>query len=113
MFTMGIYILAQRLGFPFDTIRTIVYCSLIYFGATTMLAIRAWPFGWSVRPSKILVWALAFSLAFTSVVSGFGIFIQALPPIFFAVIFSSAIISFFLIEIVKQFRGVRILLDIE
>ncbi len=113
MFTMGIYILAQRLGFPFDTIRTIVYCSLVYLGATTMLAIRAWPFGLSVRPSKVLVGALLFSLAFTSIVSGFGIFIQALPPIFFAVILSSAVISFFLIEIVKQLRNVRILLGIE
>jgi H+-transporting ATPase len=113
MFTMGIYMLAQRLGFPFDTIRTIVYCSLVYLGATTMLAIRAWPFGWSVRPSNVLVGALLFSLVFTSVVSGFGIFIVALPPMFFMVIISSAIASFFLIEAIKQSHSTRVLLDIE
>ncbi len=111
--TMGIYILAQHMSYPFDTIRTIVYCSLIYLGATTILAIRAWPFGWSVRPSRILIAALLFSLLFTSVVSGLGIFIAAIPPFFFAAITLSAVISFFLIEIIKQFRGLRVLLDIE
>ncbi len=113
MFTMAIYFLAQHSGYSFDTIRTIVYCSLIYLGGTTLLAIRAWPFGWSVPLSKILTGALLFSVAFASIVSGFGIFIQAMPPLFFVFITASAIISFFLIEIVKQFRGVRILLDIE
>ncbi len=112
LFTISIYGLAQYLHYPFDTIRTIVYCSLIYLGGTTLLAIRAWPFGWSVRPSKTLLGALLFSLAFGSVVSGFGLFIVAIPPIFFAVIIFGAIMSFFLIEAIKQSHGVRALLDI-
>ena len=112
LFTISIYGLAQYLHYPFDTIRTIVYCSLIYLGGTTLLAIRAWPFGWSVRPSRTLLGALLFSLAFGSIVSGFGIFIVAMPPIFFVIIIFGAIASFFLIEAIKQSRGVRALLDI-
>jgi H+-transporting ATPase len=112
IFTISIYLLAQYLHYPFETIRTIIYCSLIYLGGTTLLAIRAWPFGWSVHPSKTLLGALLFSLVFTSIVAGFGIFVVAMPPIFFAVIIFSAVISFFLIEAIKQSHGVRALLDI-
>ncbi len=112
-FTIGIYLLAQHLAYPFDTIRSIVYCTLIYLGAATILAIRAWPFGWSIRPGKILIGALLFSLLFTSIVSGFGIFIPAVPPLFLMIIIISAVISFLLIEAVKQARGVRALLDID
>jgi H+-transporting ATPase len=111
-FSIFIYILAEHFHYPFDTVRTIIYCSLIYLGGATLLAIRAWPFGWSVRPSKTLIAALFFSLVFTSIVAGFGIFIVAIPPIFFAVVLSSAVVSFFLIEAVKQSHGVRALLDI-
>jgi H+-transporting ATPase len=111
-FTIAIYILAQYLHYPFTTIRTVMYCSLIYLGGTTLLTIRAWPFGWSVRPSMTLLGALLFSLAFASTVAGFGLFIVALPPIFFVVITLSAIINLFLIEAIKQSHGVRTLLDI-
>jgi len=112
LFTISIYALAQYLHYPFDTVRTIIYCSLIYLGGTTLLAIRAWPFGWSVRPSATLLGALLFSLVFTSIVAGLGIFIIAMPPIFFIIIILSAIVSFFLIEAIKQSYGVRALLDI-
>ncbi len=112
-FTISIYAIAQHFHYPFDTIRTIVYGSLIYLGGTTLLAIRAWPFGWSIRPSKTLLGALLFSLVFASIVAGFGIFITAMPPVFFALIIAGAIVSFFLIESVKQSHGVRALLDIE
>jgi H+-transporting ATPase len=112
IFTMAIYVLAQYLHYPFDTVRTIIYCSLIYLGGATLLAIRAWPFGWSVRPSATLLGALLFSLVFTSTVAGFGLFISAMPPIFFAVIISSAVVSFFLIEAIKQARGVRVWLEV-
>ncbi len=111
-FSIFIYALAQRFHYPFDTIRTIVYGALIYLGGTTLLAIRAWPLGWSVRPSKALVGALIFSLAFTSLIAGFGIFIPAMPPAFLAVIPFSAVVSFFAIEAIKQSHGVRALLDI-
>jgi H+-transporting ATPase len=112
IFTISIYLLAQYLHYPFDTVRTIIYCSLIYLGGTTLLAIRAWPFGWSVRPGTTLLGALLFSLVFTSIVAGLGIFIVAMPPLFFAVIIFSAVVSFFLIEAIKQSHGVRTLLDI-
>jgi H+-transporting ATPase len=112
-FTLSIYFFARHLNYQFDTIRTIIYCSFIYLGGTTMLAIRAWPFGWSVHPSKILFGALIFSLIFASVVAGFGIFISAMPPMFFALLVLCAVLSFFLIEAVKQFSVVRVLLDIE
>ncbi len=111
-FTISLYAIAQHFHYPFDTARTIVYGSLIYLGGTTLLAVRAWPFSWSVRPSKTLLGALLFSLIFTSLVAGFGIFITAMPPIFFALIIGGAIASFFLIEAVKQLRTVRTLLDI-
>jgi H+-transporting ATPase len=112
-FAMAIYFYAQHVGYPFDVVRTIMYCTLIYLGKATLLAIRAWPFGWSVRPSKILVGALAFSLIFTSVIAGFGIFITAMPPIFFVIIIASTVASFFLIQIIKQFHGIHDLLDIK
>ncbi len=112
VFTISIYALAQYLHYPFDTIRTIVYCSLIYLGGATLLAIRAWPFGWSVRPSRTLLIAFLFSLAFTAVVAGFGIFIVAMPPVFFLIIITGALASFFLIEAVKQSRAVRVLLEV-
>lgn len=112
LFTISIYLLAQYLHYPFDTVRTIIYCSLIYLGGTTLLAIRAWPFGWSVRPSATLLGALIFSLVFASIVSLLGIFIVAMPPIFFGIIFVSAVASFFLIEAIKQSHGARALLDI-
>jgi H+-transporting ATPase len=111
-FTISIYLLAHYLHYPFDTMRTIIYCSLIYLGGATLLAIRAWPFGWSVRPSVTLLGALLFSLVFTSIIAGFGIFVVAMPPIFFAVIIFSAVSSFLLIEAIKQSHGVRALLDI-
>ncbi len=111
-FTISLYAIAQRFNYPFDAVRTIVYGSLIYLGGTTLLAVRAWPFGWSVRPSKTLLGALLFSLIFTSLVAGFGIFITAMPTIFFVPIAVGAIASFFLIEAVKQSRTVRALLDI-
>ncbi len=112
VFAMAIYFYAEHLDYSFDVVRTIMYCTLIFLGKATLLAVRAWPYGWSVRPSKILVEALAFSLIFTSIVSGFGIFIAAMPPFFFIIITLCAIASFFLIQIIKQFRSVRALLDI-
>ncbi len=112
LFTISLYAVAQHLHYPFDTIRTIIYGSFIYLGGTTLLAVRAWPFGWSVRPSKTLLGALLFSLIFASLIAGFGIFIAAMPALFFVPIAGGAIVSFFLIEAVKQSRTVRVLLDI-
>ena len=106
-FTMSLYLFAQHDGYPFDVIRTIMYGSLIYLGAATMLAVRAWPFGWSVRPKGILVGALVFSLVFSTAVAGFGIFIQPMPPVFFLLIIGCSIASFFLIESVKQIPLIR------
>ncbi|MDE1941141.1 MAG: HAD-IC family P-type ATPase, partial [Patescibacteria group bacterium] len=107
VFTMWLYLLASREGYQFDTIRTVMYVSLIYLGEATLLAIRAWPYSWSVRPKGILVVALAFSLAFSSLVAGFGIFIQPLPASIFPLIIGSAIASFFLIEAVKRIPFVQ------
>lgn len=112
VFTMSLYLLAQHLGYPFNTIRTIIYCSLIYLGATTLLAIRSWPFSWSIRPKPILILALIFSLVFTTLISVFGIFIAPMPLMFFPLIIASAIVSFFLIEVVKRIQGIRTLLGI-
>ncbi len=105
--TMGLYLFAAHEGYPFETIRTVAYVSLIYLGATTLLAVRAWPFGWSVRPKGILVAALVFSLVFSSVVAGFGIFIAPLPLVFFPLIIALSVASFFLIELVKRAAFVR------
>ena len=110
--TLAIYAAAQHLQIPFAVARTIVYASLIYLGGTTLLAIRAWPFSWSVHPSKTLLGALVFSLAFTSAVASFGILIPAMPPIFFAPTIAGAAISFVLIETIKQSPVIRSLLDI-
>ncbi len=112
VFTMGLYLIAQHLGYPFNTIRTVAYLSLIYLGATTLLAIRAWPFSWSVRPKGVLIGALIFSLVFSSLIAGFGIAIAPLPLLFWPLIAGGAILSFFLIEAVKRIRGVQKLLDI-
>ena len=112
VFLLVIYFTASYMNYPFDVTRTIIYCALIYLGKATMLSIRAWPHGWSVRPSKILVWAIAFSLTFASLVAGFGIFIAKMPPMFFLLIITSAILSFFIIEIIKKISGIRALLDI-
>jgi len=105
--TMSLYVLARHEGYSFDVTRTVVYTSLIYLGATTLLAVRAWPFGWSVRPKGILAAALIFSLAFSTLVAGLGIFIKPLPPIFFPLIVLSTITSYFLIEAVKRIPFVR------
>ncbi|MDE2188345.1 MAG: HAD-IC family P-type ATPase [Patescibacteria group bacterium] len=113
IFTMFIYFLSIRVGYPIDVIRTIMYCSLIYLGKSTFLSVRAWPYGWSVRPSMTVIVALLFSLIFTSVIAGFGIFIAAMPPIFFAIIIAGSIASFFFIEIIKRLRFVHRMLDIE
>ncbi len=106
-FTMSLYVLARHDGYPFDVIRTVVYSSLIYLGATTLLAIRAWPFGWSVRPKGVLAAAVVFSLVFSSLIAGFGIFIKPLPPVFFVFIIVAAVASFFLIEAVKRIPFVK------
>ncbi len=112
IFTMSLYVIAWHMRYPFNTIRTIVYLSLIYLGATTLLAIRAWPFSWSVRPKSILIIALLFSLAFSTIVAGLGLFIAPLPPLFFWLIIIGAILSFILIEAIKRIRGIQKLLDI-
>ncbi|OYV73594.1 MAG: hypothetical protein B7Z70_13090, partial [Acidithiobacillus ferrivorans] len=39
-------------GYPFDTLRTVAYVALVYYGITTLLSLRSWPSGWSVRPSR-------------------------------------------------------------
>ncbi len=106
-FTMGLYLLARHDGYSFAVVRTVVYASLIYLGASTVLAVRAWPFGWSVRPKGVLVAALLFSLAFSSVVAGFGIFIAPLPLRFFPFVILSTLASFFLIELVKRISFIQ------
>jgi len=113
VFIMFIYFISIYMNYSFDVTRTIIYCTLIYLGKATILSIRAWPFGWSVRPSKILVGAIIFSLSFASLIAGFGIFIAAIPLIFFPLIIGSSILSFFMIEGLKRLNFVRTLLDIE
>lgn len=107
---LPVYSLAHSLGYTVDTLRTIVFTALIYFSATTLLALRTQEHGWKVAPSKALALSLCFSLAFSSIISGFGILIAPLPGLFFPVLASYAVLDFLGIDFLKHVSGLRALI---
>jgi len=96
------YFFAKYINYPIDVIRTAVYISLVYYGKSTLLAIRAWPHAWSVKPSKTLVEALVASVLFALIVSVTGIFVPAIPIVFVLFVIIVAIINFYLVDMVKS-----------
>jgi H+-transporting ATPase len=104
------YLAARYLNYPLDVIRTAIYISFVYYGKSTLLAIRAWPHAWSVKPSKVLVEALITSFLFTIAVSVSGVIVPAVPIAFIIFIVVIAIISFYLADLVKNLKPVKQLL---
>ena len=98
------------IGYPFVTLRTVTYVSLVYYGITTLLSIRAWPSGFSVKPSRTLLIAIAFSFIFTLVMGGSGFFMLPLSLSVIILIIVTALLNFFAIEILKKISLVRHLL---
>ncbi|MHB8913971.1 MAG: HAD-IC family P-type ATPase [Minisyncoccota bacterium] len=98
------------IGYPFDALRTVTYVSLVYYGIATLFSIRAWPSGFSVRPSRTLLLATFFSFALTLAigVSGFLVVPVSLPVIGF--ILATAVLNFFAIEMTKRLSLVHRLL---
>ncbi len=99
-------------GYSFSTLRTVTYVSLVFYGITTLLAIRAWPSGFSVRPSKTLLLAILFSFVFTSTIALSGFLITPLSWPVMMLIIGTAILNFFIIELIKRFVVVRKLIGI-
>jgi H+-transporting ATPase len=104
------YFLARYLNYSADVIRTAVYISLVYYGMSTLLAIRAWPHAWSVKPSKTLIVALLVSFLFALAVSISGFIIPAVPIMFVAFVVIMAIIGLYLVDKVKNLSIIRRLL---
>ncbi|MHB0865772.1 MAG: HAD-IC family P-type ATPase [Minisyncoccota bacterium] len=94
-------------GYPFDTLRTVAYVALVYYGITTLLSLRSWPSGWSVRPSRTLVLAMLFSFLFTLAIGMSGFLITPISLAVIALTVATAILNFFAIEALKQFALVR------
>lgn len=95
------------MGYSFDSLRTITYVSLVYYGITTLLAIRAWPKGYSVRPSQTLFLAILFSFGFTFAVATSGFLIAPISLQIMALIIVVAAFNFFAVEILKRLPLVR------
>jgi H+-transporting ATPase len=104
------YLVASYLNYSFDIIRTAIYLAFVYYGKSTLLAVRAWPHGWNVAPSKTLVIALLISFLFALAVSITGIIVPAIPISFVLFIIIMAIISFYLVDAIKNLKIVRTLL---
>lgn len=105
------YFVAYYLKYPMDVIRTVVYLSLVYYGMSTLLAVRAWPHAWDVKLSRALIIALLVSFIFALAVSISGLIIPAVPIVFVVFIIVVAIISVFIVDWVKNLSVVRHLLD--
>jgi len=112
LFWMAVtYGIAQLLiGYPLVVLRTVTYVSFVYYGITTLLAIRAWPNGFSVLPSRALLLAILFSFVFTFAVAISGFLIAPLPLSMMFVIIAVAIFNFFGIEALKRLTIVHRLL---
>ena len=104
------YLIARYLNYPMDVIRTVVYLSLVYYGMATLLAIRAWPHAWNVKPGKALTIALFVSFLFALAVSISGLIIPAVPIVFVAFIIAAAVIGLFTVDWVKNQNIIRRLL---
>ena len=98
------------IGYPFNALRTVAYVSLVYYGITTLFAIRAWPRGFSVRPSRTLLLAILFSFLFTLAISLSGFLVIPLSLSVIALIMVTAILNFFAVEVLKQMSLVHRLL---
>ncbi|HUY05512.1 MAG TPA: HAD-IC family P-type ATPase [Candidatus Paceibacterota bacterium] len=100
------------IGYPFDTLRTVAYISLVYYGITTLLSIRAWPSGLSVRPSRTLLLAILFSFVFTLLVGASGFIVTPVSLSVIALIVATAALNFFIIEALKRLSLVQQLLGV-
>ncbi len=98
------------IGYPFDTLRTVAYVALVYYGITTLLSIRSWPSGFSVRPSRTLLLAVSFSFVFTLAIGVSGFLIAPISLLVVGLILATAILNFFVVEALKQLSLVRELL---
>ena len=97
-------------SYPLDVLRTVTYVSLVYYGIATLLAIRAWPKGLSVRPSRTLLLAILFSFGLTFTIAVSGFLIEPIPLFLIAFIAAIAILNFFAVETLKRFSAIRRLL---
>jgi H+-transporting ATPase len=95
-----------------DTLRTLIYLALIFYGKANLYAIRAWPRAWAKGPSKTLIIATIFSCSFSLVISLFGIFISPLVWGTALFVIVMAIANFFVIDRVKTIPFVRQLLGV-
>ncbi len=98
------------IGYPFDALRTVTYVALVYYGITTLLSIRAWPSGFSVRPSRTLLMAILFSFFFTLAIGVSGFLITPISLSVIGIILATAALNFFTLEALKRFSPVRRLL---
>ncbi len=94
-------------GYSFDALRTVAYVALVYYGITTLLSIRSWPSGFSVRPSRTLVAAFLFSFALTFAIGGWGLLVVPISLSAMALIIATAVLNFFAMEVLKRFSLVR------
>jgi H+-transporting ATPase len=93
---------AVTAGYSLTVIRTIIYLALIFFGKATLYGIRAWPHGWSIRPSTTLVVATVFSCLFALTLSIFGFLIAPVSIIVTLYVLLIAIVSFFGVDMLKS-----------
>ncbi len=91
------------MGYSFNSLRTITYVSLVYYGITTLLAIRAWPRGFSAWPSRTLFLAIIFSFGFTFIIATSGFLIVPVSLQVMALIVGIAILNYFAVEVFKRF----------
>ncbi len=100
------------IGYPFGTLRTVVYVSLVYYGITTLLSIRAWPSGLSTQPSRTLFLAILFSFVFTLAIGVSGFLIAPLSLSVIGLIMAAAALNFFIVDALKRLSLVQRLLGV-
>ncbi len=98
---------AVMAGYSLTAIRTIIYVALIFFGKANLYAIRAWPHGWSSRPSMTLVLATLFSCLFALSISIFGLLITPISAMVAGIVITIAVVNFFAVDGVKSMPAVR------
>jgi H+-transporting ATPase len=101
------YLAALYFGFTGNVIRTAIYLALVYYGMSTLFAIRSWPHGWSLKPSRTLIEAMLVSFIFALLVSISGIVVPPIPIFFVIFVVLVAIIGFFLTDLIKNMKTVK------
>ncbi len=100
------------IGDTIETMRTIAYVALVYYGITTLASIRSWPTGFSTLPSKTIVYAILFSFALTFLIGVFGLLVVPISLSVMMIIIVSAIINYFAIEMLKKMPFIRRLIGV-